>query len=43
MHISEMQYKIQKKSFVSKVMAFEIIDVNSAYCCKNACHRQLMR
>ena len=24
-------------------MAFEIVAVNSAYCCRNTCHRQLMR
>ena len=42
-HISEMQQKIQKKSFVSEIMAFEIVAGNSAYCCRNTCHRQLMR
>ena len=43
MHISEIQQKIQKKSFASEIMAFEIIAGNSAYCCQNTCHRQLMR
>ena len=43
MHISEMQQKIQKKSFASEIMAFEIVALNSAYCCRNTCHRQLMR
>ena len=43
MHISEMQSKIQKKSFISEIKAFEIVVVNSAYCCRNTCHRQLMR
>ena len=43
MHIYEMQSKIQKKSFVSEIMAFEIVAGNSAYCCRNTCHRQLMR
>ena len=38
-----MQEKIQKKSFASKKMAFEIVAVNPAYCCRNTCHRQLMR
>ena len=37
-----MQLKIKDKSFVSEIMAFEIVVVNSAYCCRNACHRQLM-
>ena len=37
MHISEMQQKIEKYCFVSEMMAFEIIAVNSAYCCKNTC------
>ena len=43
MHISEMQYKIKKKSLSFEIMAFEIVAVNSAYCCRNTCHRQLMR
>ena len=43
MHISEMQLKIEKKSFVSERMAFEIVPVNSAYCCRNTFHRQLLR
>ena len=43
MHISEIQQKIQKKCFSSDIMAFEIVAVNSAYCCRNTCHRQLMR
>ena len=43
MHISEMILKIKNKSFVSEIMAFEIVAVNSAYCCRDACHRQLMR
>ena len=30
MHISEMQKKIQKKSFVSEIMAFELVAVNAA-------------
>ena len=42
-HISEMQEKVQKKSFASEKMAFEIVAGNSAYCCRNTCHRQLMR
>ena len=43
MHISEMQQKIKKKSFVSEIMALEINPVNSAYCCGKTGHRQLMR
>ena len=43
MHISEMQKKIQKRSFASEIVAFEIVAGNSAYCCRNTCHRQLMR
>ena len=43
MHISEMQQKIKKKSFVSEIMAFEIVAEDSAYCCRNTCHRQLKR
>ena len=43
MHISEMQQKIQKRSFASKIMVFENVAGNSAYCCRNICHRQLMR
>ena len=43
MHISEMKEKIQKKSSASEIMAFEIFAGNSAYCCRNTCHRQLMR
>ena len=43
MHISEMRKKIQKKSFVFEMLAFEIVAVNSGYCCRNTCHRQLMR
>ena len=43
MHISEMQQKIQKNSFASEKKAFEIVAGNSAYCCRNTCHRQLMR
>ena len=43
MHISEMQWKIKKKALVSEIMAFKIVAVNSAYCCRNPCHRQLMR
>ena len=43
MQISEMQKKIKKKSFFSDIMAFQIVAVNSAYCCRNTCHRQLMR
>ena len=43
MHISEMQQKIRKMSFAYEIMAFEIISGNSVYCCRNTCHRQLMR
>ena len=43
MHISENQQKMQKRSFASELMAFEIVGGNSAYCCRNTCHRQLMR
>ena len=43
MHISEMQWKIKKESFVSEIMAFELVGVNSAYCCRNTGHRQLIR
>ena len=43
MYISEMQQKIQKKYFASEIMAFEIVAGNSAYCCRNNCHRQVMR
>ena len=43
MYISEMQDKIQKESFASEIMAFEIVAVNSAYCCRITSHRQLMR
>ena len=43
MHISEMESKVKKKCFVSEIMAFEIVAVNSAYCCRNTCHWQLIR
>ena len=43
MHISEMEKKIQKKYYVCEIMAFEIVALNSAYCCRNTCHPQLMR
>ena len=43
MHISEMQWKIKKESFVSDKMVFELVAVSSAYCCRNTGHRQLMR
>ena len=43
MHISEMQEKIEKKSLVYEIMAFEIVAVNSPYCYRNACYRELMR
>ena len=43
MLISEMQLEIQKKSFVSEIMAFEIVAGISAYCCRNTYHQQLMR
>ena len=42
MHISEIEQKIKKKCFVSEIMAYEIVAVNSAYCDGNTCHRQLM-
>ena len=32
MHISEMEYKIQKKSSVFKIIAFQVVAENSAYC-----------
>ena len=38
-----MQRKIQKNSFVLEIMGFEIVGVNSGYCCRNTIHRQLMR
>ena len=38
-----MQEQIQKKSFASEKMAFEIVAENSAYICRNTCRRQLMR
>ena len=38
-----MEWKIKKKSFVFEIIEFEIVAVNSAYCCRNTCHRQLMR
>ena len=38
-----MQQKIQKMSFASEIMAFKIVSGNSAYCCRNTCHRQLRR
>ena len=38
-----MQWKVRKKSFVSEIMAFEIVAVNSAYGYRNSCHRQLIR
>ena len=38
-----MQQKLWKTSFVSEIMTFEIVAVNSAYCCRNTCNRQLMR
>ena len=38
-----MQWKIRKKSFVSDIVSFEIVAWNSAYSCRNTCHRQLMR
>ena len=31
MHISEMQLKIKNKSFVSEIMAFEIVAVSYAF------------
>ena len=43
MYISEMQKKIKKKYFASEIMAFEMVAENSAYCCRNTSHRQLMR
>ena len=43
MHISEVPEKILKKSFVSEIMALEIVAINSAYCYRNSCHRQFMR
>ena len=43
MDISEIQQKIQNRSFASEIMAFEIVAGNSAYCCRNTCLRQLMR
>ena len=43
MYISEIQQKIQKKSFDFEIIAFEIVAENSGYCCRNTCHRQLMR
>ena len=43
MHIWEKPKKIQKKSFGCEIMALENVAENSAYCCRNTCHRQLMR
>ena len=42
MHISEMQQKIQKKSSVFKMIAFEVDAESYAYCGRNTCHRQSM-
>ena len=42
MHISEMEYKIQKKSSVFEIKALEVVAENSAYYGRNTCHRQSM-
>ena len=42
MHISEMEEKIEKKSSVFEIKAFEIVAENSAYSGRNTCHRQSM-
>ena len=39
MHIPDMQYKIQKKSFVSEILVFEVVAGNSVYCNGYTCHR----
>ena len=39
MHIAEMQQKIQKKSVVFQIKAFEVFAENSASSGKNTCHR----
>ena len=40
MHILEMEWKIQKKFSVFEIIAFEVVDENSAYCGRNTYHRQ---
>ena len=42
MHILEMEWKIQKKSSVFQIKAFEIVAENSAYCGRNTVQRQSM-
>ena len=42
MHISEMEQKIEKKSSVFEIKAFEIVAENSAYSGRNTFHRQSM-
>ena len=42
MRVSEMQWKIKKKSFVSEIVAFQIDARNSAYCDRITSHWQLM-
>ena len=42
MHISEMEQKIEKKSSIFEIKAFEIVAENSAYSGSNTCHRQSM-
>ena len=37
-----MEQKIQKKSSVFDIKAFEVVAENSAYCGRNTCHRQSM-
>ena len=34
-----MEWKIQKKSSVFEIKAFEVVAENSAYCGRNTCHR----
>ena len=36
-----MEQKIQKKSFLFEIMAFEVVARNSAYCNQNTCYRQM--
>ena len=39
MHICEMQEKVRKKSFISEIIALQVIALNSACSDGNTCHR----
>ena len=42
MYIAKIQRKIQKKSFVSKIIVSELLALNFLYKEENTCHRQSM-